>query len=418
MSVKPNSSSTAVDALIGKFSGSGVTLELKGGKGSYTGSIFWTGKPYPIKASGNGSRATGQFTVGKQTLSFEAQVNGDALRLTVASKTYALTRVPSTPSPAVTKPSAAPPVSSVAAPTATRTVELREGSRYTGGVRITAKSQGVAFVVPQDFNGNSSGGALILGNGKGIGVIVLPFLGATGTDVVALMSRPLEVATGVTLRPSGAAQVSGNRLTLRYAANTAQGQIIATGIAVFGKGNGVTLFAFSDGSQSAAVDRVASSIASGVTFSTATATPLLERARQLLSGKYLNFFSYSSLPGSTYTGASDQSSSRTWNLCGNGQYTYEGSSENRFTLVNPPGVNGSSFGTSPDRVGVASGGGNANTGRWRLIAVGDNLILLFYAGDGSVDDYLVTNLEKRGGKSPGFWTVRNSSSFGASSVCR
>jgi hypothetical protein len=328
----------------------------------------------------------------------------------VAGKSYALSRVSNTSSSAVNKPS-------VAAPTATGIAELREGGKYASGTRVNARNHGVAFVVPQGFNGSSSGGAVVIGNGKGIGVIALPFLGATGTDVVALMSRPLEVAQGVTLQPTGAAQVSGNRLTLRYAANTAQGQIIATGVAVIGNGNGVTLFAFSDGAQAAAVDRIVSSVAAGVTFTTATAMPLLERARQLLRGTSLNFFSYSSLPGGTYTGASDQSSSRTWNLCSDGRYTYEGSSENRFTLVNPPGVDGSSFGTSPDRVGVASGNGNANVGRWRLIAVGDNLILLFYAGDGSVDDYLVTNLEKRGGKLP-YLDGQELSSFGTSSVCR
>jgi hypothetical protein len=247
--------------------------------------------------------------------------------------------------------------------------------------------------------------------------MVLPFLGATGTDVVALMSRPLEVAQGVSLQPTGAARASGNRLTLKYVANTAQGQIIATGVAVLGKGNGAALYVFSDGTQAAAVDRLASNLAAGVTFSTATATATLQQARQALSGKSLNFFSYSSLPGGTYTGSSDRSSSRTWNLCSDGTYAYEGSSENRFTLLNPPAVDGSSFGVSPDRVGVASGNGNANAGRWRLIAVGDNLVLLFYAGDGSVDDYLVTNLERRGGKLP-YLDGQELSSFGQSNACR
>jgi hypothetical protein len=438
------SSFASAQGLTGNYSltqnGQALNLQLRDSGGQVTGTLTGDGGTYQLQGRSRGVEAEGVISDGQEQFYFYLNVQGNQLTLVVAdfddnnrpdqstAQQFVFTRQGNTPQnntssnttrpPASSAPATKPnPSPSVAAPKATSNAEWRNGAKFAAGARVSSKPHGVAFVVPQGFTGQSAQGVAILGNGKGIGALLLPFLGATSTDVVALMSRPLEVAQGVTLQPTGAARANGNRLTLNYVANTAQGQIVATGIAVLGKGNGVALYVFSDGSQTAAVDRLASSLAAGVTFTTATATATLQQARQALSGKYLNFFSYSSLPGGTYTGASDSSSSRTWNLCSNGTYSYEGSSENRFTLVNPPAADGSSFGTSPDRVGVANGNGSANAGRWRLIAVGDQLVLLFYANDGSVDDYLVSNLERRGGKLP-YLDGKELSSFGQSNVCR
>lgn len=391
---------TALSAFTGRFSGSGVVLELRGANGQFTGSILWSGKTYPVRAQVQGSRLIGQFTVVSSVMLFEAQVSGNTLSLTVSGKRYTLARV------AASSASTTPPAPSAAAPPAARQGEWRDGAQYAALTRVTSRVHGVSFVVPQGFSAQGANGSALLGNGSGIGALVVPFVGASSADVLALVSKPLEVSADTVFQPDGSVQSQANRLSVRLTANTARGALVANAIALLGKGNGVVLYVFTDAAQAPSAERVASSLAAGVSLSASTVGATLDTARRALAGKYLNFFSYSSLPGGTYTGPTDRSSSRTWNLCSDGSYRYEGSAENRYTLLTPSGAGN-----------LANTSGDANSGRWRLIVAGNDLTLLFFAGDGTVDAYTVKNLERSGGKLP-YLNGRELSSFGASSVCR
>jgi hypothetical protein len=405
--------------------GQTMRLQLRDAGGQLTGTLSGSSGTFQLQGRSSGLEAEAILSDGQERLYVYLKREGAQLRVIVmefdandqpdqsTAQEYVFTAQiqASTANPPATKPNPAPALPSATAPRATRTAEWRNGAKFAPGTRVTAKAHGVAFVVPAGFNAQAQSGAAILGNGKGIGALILPFYGASSTDVAALMSRPLEVTGDVALKPVSAITSGRNRLTLRYAADTPRGRVIAVGVAVLGQNSGAAVFAFSDGTQGKAVDSLAASLAAGVTFSASTLATPLQQARAALGGKYLNIFSYSSLPGGTYTGASDRSSSRTWNLCSDGRYTYQGSTEGRYTLLTPGGAG------APDRTGVASGSNGASGGRWRLIVVGEQFLLLLYPADGGVDDYAVTNLERRGGKLP-FVDGQELSSFGQNSVCR
>jgi hypothetical protein len=80
------------DPFIGAFQGDGVTLEITGARGQYSGSLTVQGNRLPVTLKSSGSAATGTFVVEGRTYSFTLMPTSGGLKLTSDGAEYNLTR--------------------------------------------------------------------------------------------------------------------------------------------------------------------------------------------------------------------------------------------------------------------------------------------------------------------------------------
>lgn len=398
----PNQTAPASTALLGKFSGAGVTLELKASGASLTGSILWQGKTYPVNAQGSGSKVYGRFVVGNQTLIFDAQLSGDVMTLLIAGKRYALTRVAkSVTAPAVTIP----------ATTETGTVEAKIGVTYKAGQRVTAPQYGASFVIPTGLTGDTVSVPLEkmqsrltvtrLGDSKSIGGFAMPMVGATREDAVALaMQGNLLMLFGYEITANRVAQIGAVSI-VRQTLSNQQGTLSSVQTIALGAGNALSFTVFGAAGTENQLEALALRLAQSAKFTQAPLNAALNAARAKLSGAYLLQYKYTGGTGNVVGG---RESKKRLDLCGDSSYRFEGNSEAQYYFPGSPNSDGS----SPS---AYSGNGNADGGRWRLILVGDWFVVNLYSAGGGVNPNVLTNLPGTGGKLP-YWNGVELSAFG------
>lgn len=80
----------------GTFTNADMTVKLVSGVAGWTGTIKKGNNEFPIsKATTNGSKISGKFTVGADAFDFDASLDGKTLTLTTGGATYTLTRAAS-----------------------------------------------------------------------------------------------------------------------------------------------------------------------------------------------------------------------------------------------------------------------------------------------------------------------------------
>jgi hypothetical protein len=393
--------------LIGRFSSKEMSLEIVGGNGKYKGTIMLANQKYAVSGQGSNGVLQGSFNAKGSTYLFEARVNQNAMTVLLNGKTYKLNRQV-TANPTTTNPSTKPPVStpssSVPALPETNKTDLREQAQYKAGTRITSSQHGVSFVVPQGFKGATTQGITVLGNGRtdasGVNILIFPFVGANLNDVYALMSKPIDYGQ-ISFNPTDTGSTNANRVTFHYTSN----QYAAVGVSALGKGNGLS-FQVIGFASNPNLEKLALAMANATKFSNASLNSTLATIQRGLSGKYLFAYSYSGTTSNT--GSFSSESKRQWDLCSNGRYFFEGSSESAFNVQLPNG------GDTQGNAGGASQNQDGSSGRWKVVIVGNGVALILFKDDQTVELNLLSNLDR---KIP-FLNGKELGSFGVSNKCR
>ncbi len=388
------------DLLVGRFSSKEISLEIAGTNGQYKGTITLGKQKYVFKGQGSNSKMTGSFNIKDSTFLFEARATQNTMTVLLGGKIYKLNRVvattmPTKPPLSTNKPAPALPETSKA--------EMREQAQYKPGTRVTSSQYGVSFVIPSNFKGATSQGITVLGNGRsdssGVNILIFPFLGANTNDVTALMSKPLDYGK-ITFNPIEVV-TTPNRVTVHYASD----QYAAVGVAMLSKSNGLGLQVIGYASNPN-LEQLANSLANSLKFSSASLSSSLQSVQRGLSGKYLFAYSYSGTTSST--GSFSSESKRQWDLCSNGRYFFEGSSESAFNVQLPNSAD------TQGNAGGASQNQDGSSGRWKVIVVGNSVALILFNDNQTVEINLLSNLDR---KIP-FMNGKELGAFGASNKCR
>lgn len=387
----PSTTQPSSNAFTGRFLGQDVALELSPARnGGYQGSILYQGKTYPVTAQVAGGRLQGTFRVGSSTYLFAATPNGNALSLQLNGRSYALARQAANSSTATvsspkttTPPLPAPSPSATAVTTReTRTLEVQVGGQYQAGTRVNSSMHGASFVVPQAWiaAARADAPALVMGSNSRAGVgLVLATVGASAQDIGSYFSQPQDMGNNVTLQPTGPASLRGSRITVNYTSAQYAGQALGV---IGPNGNAVVFFIAGPQDQAAYYAGLLEGMAGSLKFSPPKASAILGQYTNAIRGKKLYSFKYS---GSSSTNNSFGSSSeRSWWLCSDGSYAYSGNAES--------GGNFNTGGSTPqDLGGVASQSSRGDTGRWRVLILGSNVVLLLQAQNGGVSTYALSN---------------------------
>jgi hypothetical protein len=394
------------DPLLGRFVGQDLTLEVLGGNGSYKGAITLAKQKYAMTGQGGNGVLRGQFVAKGSTFLFEAKVKQNNMTVLLNGKTYLLKRQVVQNPNTVTKPPVSTPTPNT--PTSslieTSKAELREQAQYKAGTRVNSSQHGVSFVVPTGFKGATTQGITVLGNGKtdasGVNILVFPFVGANLNDVYALMSKPIDYGQ-LSFSPTDTGSGNANRVMFHYSSNAYS----AVGVSVLGQGNGLS-FQVIGFASNPNLEKLALAMANASKFSSASLNKTLQSLRAGFSGKYLFKYSYSGTTSNT--GSFSSESKRQWDLCSNGRYFFEGSSESAFNVQLPSG------GDTQGSAGGASQNQDGSSGRWKILIVGNVVALILFKDDQTVELHLLTNLDR---KIP-FLDGKELGSFDASNKCR
>lgn len=81
----------------GTFAGDGLTLELQGSHGHYTGHLRFDERTFPLAAQAVGNTLSGTFESGGSRFEFSATLEGHTLTFTSGGATYVLTQAAATP---------------------------------------------------------------------------------------------------------------------------------------------------------------------------------------------------------------------------------------------------------------------------------------------------------------------------------
>lgn len=103
------------DPYMGRFQGDGVTLEMAGSDGAYTGALTFQGQKMPARLKAAGADATGTFEVNGQSYAFTLAAAGSGFKLTSGGVEYKLERQGAAPSPTPAGAPLATPASTAAA---------------------------------------------------------------------------------------------------------------------------------------------------------------------------------------------------------------------------------------------------------------------------------------------------------------
>ncbi len=410
-SSNPNPNNTVIpnpnlpDPLLGRFIGKDMTLEVLGANGNYKGAITLGKQKYAMTGQGGNGVLRGQFVAKGSTYLFEARVKQNSMTVLLNGKTYVLSRqAVQNPNTNIKPPVSAPAPTPSSSLTESSKAELREQAQYKAGTRVNSSQHGVSFVVPQGFKGGTSQGITVLGNGRtdasGVNILIFPFVGATINDVYALMSKPIDYGK-LSFSPTDSGSGNTNRVLFHYSSNAYS----AVGVSVLGQGNGLS-FQVIGSASNADLEKLALAMANAGKFSSASLNNTLKTIRTGFSAKYLFAHEYS---GSTSnTGSFSSESKRQWDLCSNGRYFFEGSSESAFNVQLPNG------GDTTGSAGGASQNQDGSSGRWKILIVGNGVALILFKDDQTVELHLLSHLDR---KIP-FLNGKELGSFGASNKCR
>jgi hypothetical protein len=375
-------------AFAGTFQNSDITLTLQAAEGGYQGTLNAGNSRYQVQAQGSGNALNGTLVVGSTTYLFAAQLNGNSLSLQVNGQTYQLTRsggvgLPGLPS---VGGSQASPVASTATATAgfpSNSVEAQPNQIYQAGTYVKSSPFGVAAKIPVGFQGAVSSLGLWLGKGNELNLMMVPAVGAGVGDLVALLSQPFPLTEGITLLPAGRPEVKGDTVSVRLTA----GQYTAIAYGLASRDVGVFFLSIGAAGSENAQATALKEFADSTRFASPTYASILKQYKTALSGKRLYRFAFSS-SGTAGGSSFSTTSNAQWDLCSDGSYFYEGSSESSNSLKGFPGYDGSAIVTPPQQWASVFGQyRSGSAGWWRLVIVGDQLTLVLVGGNGSITSH-------------------------------
>lgn len=253
--------------------------------------------------------------------------------------------------------------------------ELQPGQQYESGARIESATDGVSFVVPEEWIGGlpPGGAAFILGSHTrpGIGSIIMR-ASASWDQFEQFLNQPQDLGDGVVLTPTS----SGQRTARGYEIGLANPLYAGHAIGRLGEdGNGIIVFFAGPAAQRDYYVQLATRTADTAAFAAPRASPALDQWRGHLAGRMLKRMSsyYSGGGGSgSYIGSS---SSQTLHLCSDGSYAFFSTSS--LAADGGGGVSGH------------SSGGGEEYGQWSVEIVGDRVLLTLHPQGGGVSQQLL-----------------------------
>lgn len=125
----------------------------------------------------------------------------------------------------------------------TTSLDVEPGQYYRGGIRVQLPSEGLSFVIPQEWVGIMPPGSrsFFLSSHKKSGIgIVAAVHNATPEELLDHLNEPQVIEEGFVLHPVGSATLSGDRITASYHS----GEHIGKALAVLGREQNAALYLF------------------------------------------------------------------------------------------------------------------------------------------------------------------------------
>jgi hypothetical protein len=252
--------------------------------------------------------------------------------------------------------------------------ELQVGQQYTSGQRVASVSDGVSFIIPDEWLGGlpPDAAAFLLGSHTraGVGMVIMR-AATTWQEIETFLNQPQDLGDGVVLSPTG----PGQRSERGYEIGFANPIYVGHGLGRIGnEGNGVIVFFGGPAGQLDHYVQLAASIADSIVFSAPRATAAREQWRDFLAGMMLVRMSsyYSGGPGGAYVGGS---SSQTLHLCSDGSYAYFARSS--VAADGGGGVSGHSAGQGGE------------FGQWEVELIGARVLLNLRSLEGAISQHLL-----------------------------
>lgn len=263
-------------------------------------------------------------------------------------------------------------IASVAVAAVLLTVPLH-GARAELTGRVDLEPLGVAFTVPEQWQGQRAEGMVVLGGQREPGLILLFQHAHESLEDIRREASGGIVDEGVALRPVGplepiGADALGGRFSGTFSGFAAEVYVVAR---LNPHGEGVTVMAMTDPENfSARYEALAREIAASLTFREVQHSPLVDQARGLLTHTRLTFLeSYSSGSGGGY------SARRSIDLCPDMRFQQQGSAQLAVDV-------GGAFGSAQGR--------GEGTGQWSVIpGQGASTLLELRHDSGVVQHYVV-----------------------------
>jgi hypothetical protein len=383
--------------------GGDVLLSLQqDGAGKLTGSLSGADARYTVDGISDAQGTYGIIYDAEGGMFFMAELVGNGLRLTlydadangnpVESSARALDfeRVGASPVGPPVPPDGlqpAPPRGDAGPPESGTVVELRVGAQAQAGDRLRSAYVGTSFVVPPEWQGWAADEPLLpvyIGSQTLPGMaVVLTTHGVTLEQFAQVLSEAIELEDGAVLRPTGAPQVQGDQVSVRYAAAGGVG----VGVARTAGGPGVIALYLGGAGQEAVGASLVGALAASARFEPGAAAADLQRAQQDWRGHRMWTYSYGSGGSASSGGIGGRFSGEFeahWDLCADGRYLHDGRTEH------------GAFAATAATSGLASGAqffGGVDTdawsgrGHWTFAAIGDRVVLLLFDAAGSWSYY-------------------------------
>ena len=248
-----------------------------------------------------------------------------------------------------------------------RAMELQIGRQYTGGTRVESVTDGVSFVIPEEWLGGMppDAAAFVLGSNtrQGLGMVIMR-PATNWQEIEQFLGQPQDLGEGVVLSPSSPGRRTERGYEISLANHLYAGYAIGR---IGGQGNGVIVFFGGPAGERDDFVQLAARTADSVVFAAPSESAMAQQWRAHLAGMMLRRSSsyYSGGTDGSYVGSS---SSQSLHLCSDGSYAYL----SRSSVAADAGG-----GTS----GYNSGDG-AQHGQWSVEMIGARALLSLRSTDG------------------------------------
>jgi hypothetical protein len=250
--------------------------------------------------------------------------------------------------------------------------EIQVGQQYAAGTRVSSPSDGVSFVIPDEWLGGlpPDAAAFVLGSHTraGIGLVIMR-AASSWEEIEQFLAQPQDFGDGVILSPASPGQRSDRGYEVTLTSPAYAGHAIGR---IGPAGNGVIVFFGGPAEQREDFHLLAARTADTVEFFAPRASSTVEQWRAHLAGRMLKRMSsyYSGGTAGAYVGGSW---SQTLHLCSDGSYAYFSSSS---VAADAGG------GTSGH-----SGSQGGEFGRWDIETIGARVVLNLRSTEGVLSQH-------------------------------
>jgi hypothetical protein len=269
------------------------------------------------------------------------------------------------PAPDVTQP---PDIPGAAA------MELQIGQQYASGDRIQSSTDGVSFVIPEEWIGGlpPDAAAIVLGSNTrpGLGMVIMR-AATDWEEIQSFLMQPQDLGEGVVLSPSAPGNLTGRGYEIILSNGTYAGHAIGR---MGDHGNGVIVFFGGPAGERDYYAELAAGTAGSVAFAAPRESDTTQQWHAHLAGMMLKRSSsyYSGGNDGSYVGGS---SSQSLHLCSDGSYAYE----SRSSVAADAGGGTSGY----------SGGDGAEFGQWRVETVGSRVLLSLRSTNSGISQHVL-----------------------------